>query len=120
MTESEAIEKLKNMRLFMQIIDKNSKYKFAEDDYKTNDMAIKALEEVQQYRAIGTPEECRTAREKQIPKKPTPIDYEKYIDVIDNAKFLRGAFWCSGCKHVVHSGSFCGDCGQKLDWSDEE
>ncbi len=32
MTESEAIEKLKNMRLFMQIIDKNSKHKFTEDD----------------------------------------------------------------------------------------
>lgn len=28
------------------------------------DMAIKALEEVQQYRAIGTPEECRAAMEK--------------------------------------------------------
>lgn len=65
MTESEAVEKLKNMRLFMQIIDKNSKHKFAEDDYKTNEMAIKALEEVQQYRAIGTPEECRAAMEKQ-------------------------------------------------------
>lgn len=60
------------------------------------------------------------ALEKQIPMKPTPIDYEKYIDVIDNAKFLKGAFWCPNCKHVVHSGSFCKDCGQKLDWSDEE
>ena len=29
------------------------------------DRAIKALEEVQQYRAIGTPEECRAAMEKQ-------------------------------------------------------
>ena len=28
------------------------------------DMAIKALEEVQQYRAIGTVEECREAVEK--------------------------------------------------------
>lgn len=60
------------------------------------------------------------ALEKQIPKKPTPIDYEKYIDVINNARFLRGAYWCPNCKHVVKSGSFCSDCGQKLDWSDEE
>ena len=52
MTESEAVEKLKNMRLFMQITDKNSEHKFAEDDYKANEMAIQALE-------------------KQIPKKPT-------------------------------------------------
>lgn len=56
------------------------------------------------------------ALEKQIPKKPTPIDYEKYINVIDNARFLRGAYWCPNCKHVVKSGSFCSDCGQKLDW----
>ena len=28
------------------------------------DMAIKALEEIQQYREIGTVEECRKAREK--------------------------------------------------------
>lgn len=60
------------------------------------------------------------ALEKQIPKKPTPIDYEKYIDVIDNARFLRGAYWCPNCKRVVKSGSFCSDCGQKLDWGDEE
>ena len=60
------------------------------------------------------------ALEKQIPKKPTPIDYEKYIDVIDNARLLRGAYWCPNCKRVVKSGSFCNDCGQKLDWSDEE
>ena len=58
--------------------------------------------------------------EKQIPKKPMPIDYEKYIDVIDNARLLRGAYWCPNCKRVVKSGSFCNDCGQKLDWSDEE
>lgn len=37
---------------------------------KTN----KALEEVQQYRAIGTPEECRAAVEKQNAKKPIRND----------------------------------------------
>ena len=60
------------------------------------------------------------ALEKQIPKKPSPIDYKKYIDVVKNAKFLRGGFWCPNCKHVVYSGCYCEDCGQKLDWSDEE
>lgn len=60
------------------------------------------------------------ALEKRIPKKPTPIDYEKYIDVIGNARFLRGAYWCPNCKRVVKSGSLCSDCGQKLDWSGEE
>lgn len=60
------------------------------------------------------------AREKQIAKNPIPIDYEKYIGVIDNARFLRGAYWCPNCKRVIKSDSFCSDCGQKLDWSDEE
>ena len=60
------------------------------------------------------------ALEKQIPKKPLPIDYKKYIDVVKNAKFLRGGFWCPNCKHVVYSGCYCEDCGQAIDWSDEE
>ena len=44
MTEREAIEKLKNMRLFMQIEDNKNECKFTEDDYKANEMAIQALE----------------------------------------------------------------------------
>lgn len=60
------------------------------------------------------------ALEKQIPKKPIPIDYKKYMNVVNNAISLRGGFWCPNCKKVVRSGSCCNDCGQKLDWSDEE
>ena len=60
------------------------------------------------------------ALKKQIPKKPTPIDYEKYMDTVKNALFLKGAYWCPNCNHVVKCGTYCSDCGQKLDWSDEE
>lgn len=81
---------------------------------------IKGFEELEKYRAIGTPEECRAAVEKQKAKKPIPIDYEKYMDTVINAQFLRGAYWCPNCRHVVKSGTHCNDCGQKLDWSDEE
>lgn len=52
MTSQEAIERLKCMRLFMQINDKASESKFLEEDYIANKVAIKALEEIQQYRAI--------------------------------------------------------------------
>ena len=69
MTESEAIEKLKNMRLFMQITDENSEHKFPQDYYKANEIAIQALEEVQQYRAIGTPEECRALKDRLVAKR---------------------------------------------------
>ena len=38
------------------------------------DRAIKALEEVQQYREIGTPEECRAAVDKRTVMKPIRMD----------------------------------------------
>lgn len=116
MTENEAIMVIENERPSC-----GEKIKLTEEEKcEAYNMTIQALEEVQQYRKIGTVDECREAVEKQTAKKPMPIDYEKYIDIIDNAKFLRGAFWCPNCRHVVYSGSFCKDCGQKLDWSDEE
>ncbi len=35
---------------------------------EAKEMAINALEEVKEYRAIGTPEECREAMERQNPR----------------------------------------------------
>ena len=58
------------------------------------------------------------ALEKQIPKKPIAIDYEKYMDTVKNALFLKGAYWCPNCNHVVKCGTYCSDCGQKLDWDE--
>ena len=84
------------------------------------DFAENFKEELKQYRAIGTPEECRAAVEKQKAKKPEPIDCKKYVGVVDNAVFLRGAYWCPRCNHAVRSGDYCNDCGQKLDWGDED
>lgn len=78
--------------------------------------AIKALTELQQYRAIGTPEECRTAREKQIPKK-----------VVKNGKRSYKCPCCgesakteTGDSFIDYRLDYCDGCGQKLDWSDEE
>ena len=96
MTESEAIEKLKNMRLYMQIEDENNDCKFTEDDYKANEMAIQALE-------------------KQIPKKPILAN-----NMMTKDKFLM----CPCCEFrfpdsLVFLKTRCWNCGQKLDWSDE-
>lgn len=52
-----------------------------EDLNSAYDTAIKALEEVQKYRQIGTVEECRTAVEKQ-----TAIDPEKVAEQIEDIK----------------------------------
>ena len=72
------------------------------------------LEELKQYRAIGTPEECRAAIEKHIPKKP--------VEMKPTDKLLNGYFACPMCGGWVgmdeYSNEYCGCCGQKLDWSD--
>lgn len=97
MTENEAVKIIRECSgLFPQ----------ARGEDEALEMAIKALEEVQQYRAIGTLEECRTAMEKQTEKK------------ISSA-------WCPSCKRYLTTqhlkGKYhCVYCGQKLDWSDEE
>ena len=89
MTVSESIEKLKNMRLFMQITDENSEHKFPQDYYKANEMAMQALEEVQQYRAIGTPEECRAAVGKQKVDKELESHDEKHILKVTDVRVER-------------------------------
>ena len=56
MEENEAIERIKyRMHTVEQVAGKGG--------MEDLEMAIKALEEVQQYRAIGTVEECRAAVE---------------------------------------------------------
>ena len=66
MTEQEAIGCLK--------ADKEYLVDMKVCDGEEMDVAIKALEELEQYRAIGTPEECRAAVEKQKAKKPIRND----------------------------------------------
>lgn len=73
------------------------------------EMSMNALEEVQKYRAIGTPEECRAAMEKQKSFKPETAGL--YIGI--------GRCKC-GVEFLDRKTNYCGNCGQKLDWSDEE
>lgn len=74
-----------------------------------HDQLVEWLEELQQYRAIGTPEKCRAAVEKQAEKK-----------VLHNRTSKR--YFCPICErkcNYMHS-LYCSGCGQKLDWSGEE
>lgn len=109
MTENEAIEELQTSIELAKMCTQNYERKREIQGYE---MAIKALEEIQQYRAIGTVEECREAIEKQKSKKPT----EQYRLGTSG----RGGK-CPSCKHHLDRSvcvMYC-DCGQKLDWSDE-
>ena len=70
--------------------------------------------DLEEYRAIGTVEEFKALKEKQIAKKPHHISE---IDDIDNAMVE-----CPICHansdysvNTIKSG-YCWKCGQKLDW----
>lgn len=67
----------------------------------------KALEEVQKCRAIGKPEECRAAVEKQTAKRP---------------RIIGNAMICPSCPRCFKSASptYCPSCGQMIDWGNEE
>lgn len=75
------------------------------------------IKEWEKYHAIGTPEECRAAVDKQKAKKPI-IKYKQTQD------FLTEVEWkCPTCGTNYIELSPCGDwcryCGTKLDWRDE-
>ena len=65
------------------------------------------VEELKQYRAIGTPGECRAAVEKQTERKVTTND-----------SWTHYHFFCPVCNMEVNDMKYCPNCGQKLDWSD--
>ena len=94
MTESEAIKELK-------------------EDISLYDNEITRLDA-----SIGTPdrnlidalEMAINALEKQIPNKPKERDYIGYNTLV-----------CPVCKGALYLYEpYCDNCGQKLDWSDEE
>lgn len=80
------------------------------------DVAISALKEIQQYREIGTVEECRKAVEKQKPKKPR-LNYKPKF-------FGRATYTCPRCGNCCleefanerQNNRYCWDCGQKIDF----
>ncbi len=109
MTENEAIKRMKyRIDSATDIAGKGVDGKAYED----MEMAIKALEEIQQYREIGTVEECREARERQMAKKPI-------LDTIYHQQY-----YCPNCEDFLarkngNKPYHC-ICGQAIDWSDLE
>ena len=141
MTENEAIEVLKDF-------DKQVTAK-ADGAYQSTigkmacDMAINALEEVQQYRAIGTPEELQTMKEhggftgvelaqiaagqmklKEYRAIGTP---EECRAAVEKQTAKKVEIWNDGSEHCPccdKNNSYLGfkvciECGQLLDWNEE-
>lgn len=131
MTENEAIEVLVTQK---QCIDKSSsgQCKINCGDCKKNipiayqeksyEVAITALKEIQQYREIGTVEECREAREKQKAKKPDIYtDTRNMVDLHGNVYAEQAnVYLCPTCESFIgYVGNnifhYCPVCGQAID-----
>lgn len=71
------------------------------------------LEELKEYRTIGTQDEFRSAIEKQKERKTIKYDKKALWD-----------YACPKCGEPLikanYEYKYCDMCGQKLDWSDEE
>jgi len=101
MTESECIESLNG--IYPEWCSEKEEYEMAQ-------VAIHALEEVQQFHAIGTVSDFRELKEKATAKKP---------------RFYAHNYHCTECGNLVGNNEFewqrfeyCDKCGQKLDWSE--
>lgn len=128
MTEKEAIEQLEDIKnpFARSVLEAEIGDEYAleakedsENALKALDIAIKALEEIQQYRAVGSVEECWEAVEMRKEKKPK----------LNNKRFLgKDTYTCPRCGNVCltkyanerQNNNFCWDCGQAIDWSEEE
>ena len=76
---------------------------------------LDCFDELAVYRKIGTVEECRAAVEKQRARKP----------ILDKIYYQQ--YYCPNCQDMVSRKyksvpkyNFCHWCGQAIDWSEEE
>lgn len=80
---------------------------------------IPKLEQLAEYEAIGTVEECREARERQREKKVSNRTLLR--DLNGNPYTVRGDCPNCGSINLVSTNTdYCNACGQKLDWSDTQ
>jgi hypothetical protein len=146
MTENEASVRLEVIRAGL-LSGTDVKVVSSEENIKSIDAAIDAIEENQQYRAIGTPEELQTMKEhggftgvelaniaamqmklKEYEAIGTPEECREAVEKQTDEKptavlgtFGGTEYECKNCgSDVCYGDEYCRWCGQKLDWSDED
>ena len=125
MTPEETIELLKGMQnkkvdyaelVCAPAFASRYKYVYPEPEDYAIEEAIKALKEVQQYRDIGTVEECREAVEKQRTKKIIIRDWNPTRCPTCGHE-LSTSFGDGYYKHPIFL-ERCPECGQAIQWDE--
>lgn len=128
MTEKKAIEILKSIQNpkvdYADLVGTISTtygyhYVYPEPEDYAIEEGIKALEEIQQYRGIGTVEECKESVERRTSTKPI---YESDGDA-DGCP-VYDTWICPNCETRYgvdyDDYKYCPECGQAINWSEEE
>lgn len=103
MTENEAIKEFNKM-VGRKMMTQNG---ISEKDHELLQIAMDCLEEIQEYRAIGTVEQFREAMEKQEAKQYKVLKPCKSVNY----------YQCPVCDGLLHiNENFCGNCGQGISW----
>lgn len=124
MIENKAIERIKyRMHTVEQVVGKSG--------MEDLEVAIKALEDVQQYRAIGTPEECRAMKKdfaealsdwRQYRKVGTLEECRAAVEkqTAKRPRIMGNAMICPSCPRCFKNASptYCPSCGQWIDWGE--
>lgn len=113
MKEQEAIRNIEHRIYTAGMIAGNNTSGTAFQDLE---MAIKALKEIQQYRAIGTIAGLQALKEKSVAKKP---NYEG--DGYYNGELVLDTWICPNCEKSYEVDyddyEYCPNCGQHIDHS---
>ena len=112
MTENEAIKYMLSYKF-----GRGRKPRYSDDEIdEAFNVAITALKEIQQYRKIGTVEECREAVEKQ---KVKYIKIEAYCPAYcPTCRFELSESLGDGYYKYFENLSRCPKCGQKICWDE--
>lgn len=108
MTENEAIKRIEEFGMYHAIGD----LPHSMLTVKAFKMAIEALQKIQQYREIGTVDECRKAIGNWREKKPI-VCLHKYSNGRKEVLYR-----CLCGAEIKCFNGFCSDCGQSFNWSD--
>lgn len=109
MTEREKVNKWFDSELSMRPEESLDSVECEE----VKEICLNAIEEIQQYRAIGTVTEFRELKEKATAKKVKGKRFEEAICPCCLTE-LYETYWAFGGVH------YCVNCGTAIDWSEEK